>query len=185
MLKHRLLFALFLVATHSDAQTTDEARRFDVPGGMLQTLFVHELEANTRIECRIRIESTESDRTWSPSFHIVLSEEMDISGESPTNQFVRVGLSFNGADFSRAYKHLTLRGDEMTVRPAFLGLKGDYETVILSLGYRGDGVFHYYASEDDADYGQGDLHEAGIEPKYAIAVMSGMDANVSCEPKWF
>ena len=152
---------------------------FDVAGGEVRAIYRFEFSENTSVKCRLTDLEAVPDEQWGPSFSILLSETEDVFTRSDALRFVQLRLGID-ADSGRHTYSLIVRlgGDSHSYD--FFGTGGREPEAFSALGFRDEGIFGFRAREGEETFAQGHEVEAGIQPKYATVVASGLAGTVVC-----
>jgi hypothetical protein len=178
----QLLASLISLVQGGAALAQNEWTSFNVEGGMLTQLTHTQIQPNTGLECRVRMEDRRYKEDWGPSFSVVLSETGDIRRDAQSEHLVQLSMSVAERDGARVY-NMRVQGfpEPQQESPTFLALLGESEEIVLRLSWRDDGTFSYFAFEQGRGLGQGRISEPRVRPSVVIVSASGMSGTFRCE----
>lgn len=127
------VFAMFLPLASCAAAPVKTIDNFDVPGGHYRKYLDAAIEHDGSVTCQVRAAATTTDPKWGPAVMLVITS----NDEQQASQV----LYAPGKRFDRFWV-ATVRGDQYTYRNRFLKLVRRSPDIVLTMGWRRDGLIY-------------------------------------------
>ena len=175
----RIVALIASMLAFTPLQSAEEWSGFDIPAGKFLNLLTIPLEVNSGVSCRVRYSDVRFHGEWGPSFSIIFAEKGTLKRDDLEERTFKLSISATENDNSRLFSVDILGGKE-PYSSVFLGLPGISAEHKLSLDWRDDGLFTYFAMSSDKEFGQGHIVTSILTPRQAIVAASGLKGEFVC-----